>query len=183
MEPTRSPEATGPGLHSARRRLIRGAFSAPAALTLYSGSSFAATSLTCVARQVASPVDPTTRTTSATADIYLRVQLRSKGSGNARTTWVWGSDLLVAASLTIGQSSNSFLGTDNWYCLQAGSASGFTSGLVYLPAAATAGGTPALVNAFVAIRVDATGKIVGVTSAANASAVSRSCWTSFVRTL
>lgn len=189
MEPTSGRNEPNPNATSARRRLIRGAFSAPAALTLYSGSAFAATSLTCVARQVLTPVNPN-MSASAGADVYVRVQVRDKRSGQNRSTWVFGGDLLVAATLTTGQASNSFLGTDNWYCLTAGNnignTSGFTAGLVYTNSTATAnpGGTPTLTaNSYVAMRVDSSGKIVGVTTSANASAVSRSCWTSFSRTL
>ena len=40
---------------SARRRLVRGAFSAPAVLTLYSGSALAAASLTCRSNAIADP--------------------------------------------------------------------------------------------------------------------------------
>lgn len=182
MQSSSPEQQAGQDSRSARRRLIRGAFGAPAALTLYSGS-VAAASLTCVAKRVTNPVNPD-RSTSATSDIYVRVQVRAKGSGLTRTTWVFGGDVLVAAALGIGQASNSFLGTDNWYCLTAGSSSGRTAGLIYTNADATTGGTPALLsNAFVALRFNASGQIVGVTTTAGASAVSRSCWTSFVRTI
>ena len=178
-----------PAKVSARRRLIRGAFAAPAALTLYSGSAFAVTSNTCVARQVASPatvVDPATSANNGGADTYIRVQLRQKRPGPNQSTWVFGGDLLVAATLTTAQSSNSFLGSDNWYCYSASGSAGFLTGTVYSNSLATAnpGGTPALLaNSFVAIRVNSAGRIVGVTDAGLTSAVSHSCWSSFSRTL
>lgn len=186
MQSSSPEQQAGQDSRSARRRLIRGAFGAPAALTLYSGSVSAA-SLTCVARRVAAPVNPGT-TASATGDIYVRVQVRSKRSGENRSRWVYGGDVLIAASLTTAQSGVSFLGSDNWYCLSAGSngsnQSGYTPGLVYTNAQATSGGTPGLLaNTFVALRFNASGQIVGVTDTAGASAVSRSCWTSFARTI
>lgn len=194
MEPTSSQEATGRSHQSARRRLIRGAFSAPAALTLYSGSSFAAASNgACLARRTSNPVNPG-EVGSATSDVYMRVQVRAKGTGSGASRWVSGTDLLnVPLSFTPVPSpaiptSKSFLSSNNWYCLAAGDTSGNTSGYlpgqIYSDAAAIAGGTPALVpNAFVALRVDSTGMVVGVTDTAGASALSRSCWTSFARTI
>lgn len=179
-------QSSGPEQHagrdarSARRRLIRGAFGAPAALTLYSGSALAATSLTCVGRRVMNPVNPDP-TTSATADVYLRVQVRAKGAADTRSTWVSGADILLA---TASSAANSFLGSSNWLCLSAGVASGYTAGLIYVDAEARASnkeGEPLPISSYVAVRVNQFGQIVGVTDTAQASAVSRSCWTSFTR--
>lgn len=183
MESSSPEQHADAGQRSARRRLIRGAFAAPAALTLYSGSAQAATSLTCVARRVLNPVNPAI-STSDTSDVYLRVQVRAKSTGNGdnaanQSTWVSGADVLLVTS---GLPQNSFLGADNWYCLSAGNGSGYTAGLIYTNAEATAnnkGGTPVGNNTYIAIRVDSGGRIVGVTDTAQASAVSRSCWTSF----
>lgn len=188
-------QSSGPEQHagrdarSARRRLIRGAFGAPAALTLYSGSALAATSLTCVAKRVrdGDPNPPI----SSTNTVFVRVQLRSKLTGANRSVWVYGGDLLVAASLTVANANMSFLGADGWYCFSAGNGSsnnsGYTPGTVYLTTAAMQAvdaTTPTpLANSYVAIRVDANGQIVGVTSTTGASAVSQSCWTSFVKTV
>lgn len=189
MQSSSPEQQVGQDCRSARRRLIRGAFGAPAALTLYSGSASAA-SLTCVAKRVAIPVDPGT-TTSQFGDIYVRVQVRSKNSGANNSTWVFGGDVLVAASLTTGQAGVSFLGSDGWYCLSAGNGSSnqsnYTAGTTYASTAAMLlidNVTPAaLANTWVALRFSASGQIVGVTTTAGASAVSRSCWTSFARTI
>lgn len=173
---------------SARRRLIRGAFGAPAALTLYSGSAMAAgTLLNCVGKRVINPVNPGT-TATADADGYVRVQVKFKGTGSAYSAWVSGADVLAAASLATGQSGYSFLGVNNWYCLAVGdgstNTSGYTAGLIYTDAATIAGGTPAvLANNFVALRFNGSGQIVGVTTTAGASAVAASCWSSFRRTI
>lgn len=191
MQSSSPEQQNGQDSRSARRRLIRGAFGAPAALTLYSGSALAATSLNCVQKRVRDG-DPNPGTsTSATTDMFLRVQVYEKGNGSSRTTWVSGDALRLAASLSTGQASTvSFLGADGWYCLSAGNGSqnqsGYIAGTVYTNAGMLAinNVTPTpLANAFVAIRVNESGQIVGVTSTANASAVPRSCWTSFVRTI
>jgi len=179
---------------SARRKLVRGVFAAPAALTLMSGSAFAATSLSCVARQLTSPAQPTpdpALTANGGGDNYIRVQLRQKFNGppadaTTQSSWVSGADLLLAP-VPPAIPSGSFLGTDNWYCYTAGpmATSGYTAGLIYTNAGAidsSKGGPPALLpNQYVAVRFDNTGKIVGVTSAANTSAVSHSCWSSFAK--
>ncbi len=181
MQSSGGPEVqAGRDARSARRRLIRGAFGAPAALTLYSGSALAATSLTCVGRRVLNPVNPGP-TPSPTADVYLRVQVRAKGAADSASTWVSGADILL---VTASQSTNSFLGSSNWLCLSAGSTSGYTAGLIYVDSEARAsnkGGDPQPISSYVAIRVNESGQIVGVTDTAQASAVSRSCWTSFTR--
>lgn len=176
---------------SARRRLVRGVFAAPAALTLYSGSAFAATSMSCVAKQVANPVSPSpelaTSADNGGTDTYFRVQLRGKyknANSNHQTPdyqslWVKGSELAAAAP---GGNAGYFIGTSDWYCYIAGPNSGYDTKTVYTEAQATKtakGGTPALVNGFVAIRFDASGKVVGVIPATGSSAVSGSCWSSF----
>ena len=109
---------------SARRRLVRGAFAAPAALTLMSGSAFAATSLSCVARQLTNPVQPTpdpATTANGGGDNYIRVQLQQKFTGApspaTQSTWVSGADLLLAP-VPPAVASGSFLGTNNWCATQ-----------------------------------------------------------------
>ena len=176
---------------SAQRRLVRGAFAAPAALTLMSGSAFAATSLSCVARQLTNPVQPTpdpAMTANGGGDNYIRVQLQQKFTGApspaTQSTWVSGADLLLAP-VPPAVASGSFLGTNNWWCYTAGASSGYSAGRMYSDADAkdiARGGTPTLMpNQYVAVRFDVTGKIVSVTSAANTSAVSHSCWSSFAK--
>ena len=65
---------------SARRRLIRGTFAAPAVLALYSGSALAVTSnLRCLANGMSPQPSPVV----GTADSYIRVELYSKGGENS----------------------------------------------------------------------------------------------------
>lgn len=85
---------------SARRRLIRGAFAAPAALTLYSGSVAARSLRNCVTNQADAPnLSPIPTPEEGTT--YLRVQLKrfyGKKDGTVLTNrysrWISGSDLL-----------------------------------------------------------------------------------------
>ena len=85
---------------SARRRLIRGAFAAPAAMTLFSGSVAARSAINCVTRQVTSPDFPPLALEAGTS--YVRVQLQ-KFTGtvgattltNRTSRWVRGSDVVL----------------------------------------------------------------------------------------
>lgn len=85
---------------SARRRLIRGAFAAPAALTLYSGSVAARSLRNCVTNQADTPnLTPVLTTDEGTT--YLRVQLKKfygkKGTTvltNRYSRWISGADLV-----------------------------------------------------------------------------------------
>ena len=93
---------------SARRRLIRGVFAAPAALTLYSGSVSARSVINCVTKRVTSPELPGLTTEQGTT--FIRVQLQ-KFSGvfnstaltNRTSRWIKGSDiaLLQAAGRSV----------------------------------------------------------------------------------
>ena len=201
---------------SARRRLIRGAFAAPAAMTLFSGSVAARSAINCVTKRATSPelppLDPVMGTT------YVRVQLQ-KFTGSAGATvksnrtsrWVRGSD--IVASLATGKTGY-LLGTQ-WQ-LYDRDTTGVTStcgaaDTTFNPPSAYAGvGTPpgTILNStptengtvsctggsqtitstaqtgdqWVAIRVNASGDIVGVVGIndlANQTAISQSCWTSF----
>jgi hypothetical protein len=186
MQSSSSEHQVGQDARSARRRLIRGAFAAPAALTLYSGSAAAAASH-CVARRVMAPVNPG-QTTTALEDVYVRVQVRTKGTGLGSSTWVFGGDVLTATGLPTGKAAQSFLFADDWYGLAAGdsmgNSSGYAPGQRYTNASATANEVPQpLASTFVALRFDTEGKIVAVTDTVGASAVSRSCWTSFAKTI
>lgn len=180
MESSSPEQQAGHDSRSARRRLIRGAFGAPAALTLYSGS-VAAASFNCVQKRVANAVNPPS-TTASTQDLYLRVQVKGKGSGDTASTWVSAADIALIASRA---PAASFMGSTDWFCLTAGSTSTYTGLQVYSNADATAAarfGTPVPIDSYVAIRVNASGAIVGVTDQPSASAVAQSCWTSFLRT-
>ena len=197
-------EECQPAKPSARRRLIRGAFAAPAALTLYSGSSFAALSVTCLGRQLVLPVlaapvnDPV-----PASDTYVRVRLQKftrtgTGAGtelgsntNRWSRWVQGLD--VAAFQAAGRTN--YLPNGNWQLFDCGLTASSNVGSVYrtntlgsiltssTPSELTAGGNCAETKTgdqWVALRVDASGNIIGTSglSGTSGTSISKSCWTS-----
>lgn len=153
---------------SARRRLLRGAFSAPAVLTIYSGGALAsASSQRCLLYQnqagnvLASPA------VSASADTYLRVQLFTDGASTPKY-YVVGTSLPVsrAAALPTNSQAQQF---------DVGAANTFIGSPV-----ATPGGLN-LTGKYAALRVDSAGVCVGVgKSTTSGTAIFNSCWTSFI---
>ncbi|MDP2006134.1 MAG: hypothetical protein Q8K45_10700 [Rubrivivax sp.] len=107
---------------SARRRLIRGAFAAPAALTLYSGSVAARSINNCVTRQVGATPSSTTWPASSgiagTTDTWVRVRLK-KFTGKYGTTslsnrysrWIKGADVVA---LQAAGTNPPFLNSSQW---------------------------------------------------------------------
>jgi hypothetical protein len=161
---------------SARRRLMRGAFAAPAVLTLYSGSATAATSiLNCVARQNGARVNPVPGVVTAD-DNYLRYQLwalvQSANSTVVDSYYIKGADLAVLVRL--GQTP--YLASTQW---QQFNISTNVAGTISTTTPALSGYVLQRVNQFVVLRVDAGGKIVGAGDGTDGSAVGDSCWTSF----
>ena len=171
---------------SARRRLIRGVFAAPAALTLYSGSAFAAASQTCVAKQVSNA--PFLATASGSPDIWLRVQLWTLGNGPGNntthlSTWVSGADVAALNAVSAGAP---YLSNTQWQAFTADTHSGYTVGAILnTPPTHThsPAGTPLTHNgSYVALRVNTSGNIVGVVgigSSSGTSSVANTCWASF----
>jgi hypothetical protein len=154
---------------SARRRLVRGAFAAPAVLTLCSGSALAAASNErCLANKVtqgqatflSGPVDGT----------WLRVQRYMTSDGKTTTYYINGNDVV---GLTAGKANLTTY-------LKAGEYQNISQapyGKCAKPAGVKADG-----NNFVAVRVDASGNIQGWAgdgTTAGTSAVPGSCWASF----
>jgi len=188
VEPSNpAPEAQ----RSARRRLVRGAFAAPAVLALYSGSAAAmASNLRCVYNRV----DAGHRTFPGPADSqdrYVRVQLwslRHNGSlqHNDKVRWFLSGDDFQA--LTVGSSvHNPFLGPGQWWQFDPATQSLLHDRLTSDPSWSN-GLTGTLVRdgRWVAVRIDATSQgasIIGVVDSSKnhtGSAVSGLCWASFV---
>ena len=179
---------------SARRRLIRGAFAAPAALTLYSGSAFAQASTSCVAQQVGNPTLPTASTQT---DMWVRVRLWTLGNSGNLSTWVKGADVvaLSAPSATLVTSgtfstisttatTSTYLSSSAWQCFTAEPGSGFTVDQRLTSPPTRNGSTLTQNGAYVALRVDANGNIIGVVDiGTGGSAVANTCWASFTRTI
>jgi len=172
-----SPEAQ----RSARRRLVRGAFAAPAVLALYSGSAAAmASNLRCVNNQVGAgqKVFPAPVTTQ---DRFVRVRLWSlRNGGQQQVRWFLSGNDLEALRMNRPAVYNSFLGPGEWWRFDPATQQLVDSRLTSQPQ-----GTLAHDGAWVAVRVDASTQgagIVGVVDSSNfgGSAVSGLCWASFV---
>lgn len=166
---------------SARRRLVRGAFAAPAVLQLYSGGALAnASSVRCVANQVKYPEFPTA---TAAPDVWVRVRLWTVGTDANLSAWVKGSDVVA---LVNGLSLYSYLPSTQWQCFAAGNGSGYTVGQLLSTAPTKSGSYCAQNGSYVAVRVDSNGKIIGVVGlgGSGGSAVRlATCWASFAATL
>lgn len=216
------------GHSSARRRLIRGSFSAPVALTLFSGGVAARSIQNCVTRQnvTGHQAYPGLSADNTTSPLWVRVQLR-KFQGKAGTTtlsnrwsrWIRGSDVVA---LQAAGTSTPYLSASQWQlydrgtvgdvtkCSETAGTNPFNPASAYAASAVAGtlsntpteaavsvacgingtntvvdvyptnpGGTP---DQWVALRIDASGNIVGAvipsTSTAG-SGISQSCWTSF----
>jgi len=161
---------------SARRRLIKGSFAAPAAMALCSGSALAAGSATCISKMNGTPVsDPNATDTSTTG--FWRVQVYRSTVGTA--DWIRGQDV---ATLN-GAGKTPYMGNSQFQKLTLGSTSGPAVGSI-LPASPGVTGTLTALSSWVAVRVDSGGNIIGIQSimtpanVSNSSPMTASCWTS-----
>ena len=165
-----------PAKDSARRRLIRGVFAAPAALTLYSGSAFAAASSACVANQFNNAPSPLP-VASGAPDVWVRVRLWTLGNGANLSTWVSGADV---AALNATSANAPYLSGTAWQCFTAGSASNFSVDQRLTSPPIRPGSTLTQNGAYVALRVDASGNIIGVVGiGSGGTTVAHTCWASF----
>ncbi len=163
---------------------MRSVFAAPAVMTLYSGGALAATSTTqCVAYAVnTTKASPTADVSSP--DTYVRVRLWVVGTAAKKSCWVKGADLVVKAG------GSTFLSTSQWMLVTPPTGTG-TAGGTYagkaigytISAPPAQDGAPAQTGKYRAIRVDASGNIVGVVgdgSSVSGFALPSTCWTSFL---
>ena len=161
--------ASGPAVTSARRRLIRGAFTAPVALTLCSGAAIATTSNSrCISSQAATPFLPAN---IGPADTWLRVPVYPITTAPTQY-WVRGSDVVALrgtkTSISTYISTTEFQPTFSPFTKQ-GTA----------PANLSATAAP---NLFAFVRVDNLGNIVGLAgfgATSGQTAIAQTCWTSF----
>jgi hypothetical protein len=165
---------------SARRRLIRGTFAAPAVLALHSGGALAATSLSCLARQVPSNTTQVVVNFVETPPAWLRVQLWAFFNGStvkSNAYWIRGADLPVVPGQT-----NFLSGTEYW---QFDTTNNVLTGpkLSSQPTVSGGGFTWQAVSKYVSLRVASGGAILSAgatTVSTQTSAVSYSCWASFI---
>lgn len=176
-----SPDKKPTSRLAARRKLLGGAFSAPAVLTLYSGNALAAgSSLRCLTFQT-DPNSTSTKTVgvSTVLDAWLRVPLYTTGAGTTLDPYKYyikGSDVTPfqrpgrTCFITSSQSQQFNPDTNAQVnaCL-----AGLPSGL-----------TSAHCGKFVAVRFDSSGNVTGCgTGASGTSAMPGTCWASAVANL
>jgi hypothetical protein len=154
---------------SARRRLVRGVFAAPAALTLFSGS-VAAASVTCIAKQLTNPI-----TTNGDSTL-VRVPLWGRSNGTNSVAFVRYDDVG-----SLSPPGGSYLTAGQSQCVaKSGTFTAFDVGGIY----PTPAGLTIVSGQYAAVRVSAAGRIEGVIMP-NVSvpgvntALHTSCWTSF----
>ncbi len=168
---SKSPPDSQNSKVSARRRLLRGAFSAPALLTVYSGSAMATSSpLSCVINQNATSVHPPALSVAPTSsERYLRVRVYT---GSDAGMYVMGSEITpfvrrnVPAYITGSQVQRITPDT--------------IPGVYATPINWSDKSPYTAINKWVALRIDSSGKIIGVVGGGSGgSAIAGTCWTSF----
>ncbi len=156
------------GAVTARRRLIRGVFGAPAMLTLYSGSALAASSSQCLAKATlnSSTAQVITINTSPPSDTLLRVQLLLSGSDYYLAGAQVGTSFVRAG---YGSTDIPIIGQWRKYDINLNK---FAAGLT------TTNPGGGLTDKWVALRFNPAGQLVGIGSRGTGSVVGGSCWTS-----
>ena len=167
-------EQSLPAADCARRRLIRGAFGAPAVLTVASGSVAAASNVNCIANIGTFP--PVHQGSAPpTSDSIIRIRVYEDQSMTPNLRYVRGQDVptaymanAAAGFMTVGQvwrfsvPNNQTVGS---------------------PSSTPAASTLVAINRWAALRFDTSGTLVGVGDGGGGQpagyAVSASCWNSF----
>ena len=111
--------------------------------------------------------------------MWVRVQLWTLGSGATLSTWVSGADIVA---LTSPATPLPDLSSSEWQCFTAGSNCGYTVGQKLTSPPTKPGSTLTHDGSYVAVRVDSTGKIIGVVAvdpSSGGTAVAQTCWASF----
>lgn len=167
-------EQSLPAADCARRRLIRGAFGAPAVLTVASGSVAAASNVNCIANIGTFP--PVHQGSAPpTSDSIIRIRVYEDQSVTPNLRYVRGQDVpaaymanAAAGFMTVGQvwrfsvPNNQTVGN---------------------PSSTPAASTLVAINRWAALRFDVNGNLVGVGDGGSGGtpgyAVAASCWNSF----
>ena len=169
---------------SARRRLIRGSFAAPAMLALHSGRAFAQATggaAACLVKQNTVPVTPAPTPTNGD-DTYFRYQLWviRRGDGTIANSWVKGADL----SVYMRKGLSPFLASGSWWQFNTNNNRLIAAGSTTTEPTPNANQTFTQTGAWVVLRVDANGQLVGAgkfdsAGGTGGSPVGDSCWNSF----
>jgi hypothetical protein len=165
-------DRTGTGT-SARRKLLRGVFAAPAVLTLHSGGAIAATSSQCDVKTTQSAIE-VVRTSD---DTYLRYQLwalvKQVGTLEVDSYYIQGDDLKTMVAVGFQPAASQWQQFDM--------ASKKPSGSILYSKPAKSGQYDFVrVEQYVVLRVNNSGTVVGVGDAGTGLAVSDSCASSLV---
>jgi hypothetical protein len=162
----------------ARRKLLRGAFSAPAVLAVYSGGAHAAGTFNrCLVRANTSPATAGIGVTTAD-DTLFRYQLWGLVSNTDATSvlsyWIRGQDLVTMQRASqfpflLPAQYQQFDITTNALSAIAPTA--------VIPA--QTGYTFKQVTQYVVLRINGTGQVVGAGATGTGAPVSDSCWNSF----
>ena len=174
------PQPKSGDQRSARRRLIKGSFAAPAALTLCSGSAIAGGSISCVGTAAAAGNKPS----AGAADTWFRIQAIKNTANNGKTSeWITYAQLFAMLGTSGGNvavsASNGTLNIGEALCLskQNPAANGTVNQKSTWPVA----GTNAYTGSYYAVLISNTGNIVGISTVTTVTggAVSNGCWQSF----
>lgn len=156
-----------------RRKLVRGAFAAPAILTVCSGNAIAAqSSLRCLATHVANNTSVTPKVGGL--DTWSRVQLFKATDGK-----YYVSGTQVSSVYTTSNSWYPAVGT--WLEINSTTGAVATTGAYTVSNSVTPPGATLTYTSpqYVVVRFDAAGNVTGIGTAGSGANVGASCWTSF----
>jgi hypothetical protein len=175
--PAADPQAQG----SARRRLLKGSFAAPAAMTLCSGSALAASSTQCLKIGNAFNATPLFTSSDTSTTTFWRVQVYDAQT-DPGAQWIKGADVVALN----GAGASPFLASTEYYKYKKNNANtGLGVGTKTTATSAFGSLVPSSPQQWVGVRVNSVGNIVGIqgmTSQINHATtgpMTASCWTSF----
>ncbi len=178
-KPQAAPAADPQTQGSARRRLLKGSFAAPAAMTLCSGSALAASSTQCLKIGNDFNATPLFTESDTSSTTFWRVQVYNART-DAGAQWIKGADVVAL------NAAGAFLASNEYYKYKKNNMNTGT-GVGTKTTAKSAFGEldPSSPPKWVGVRVNSSGNIVGIqgmTSQVNhaiTGPMTASCWTSF----
>ena len=170
------PQQKSDNQRSARRRLIKGSFAAPAALTLCSGSALAAATspLTCLSKDILASGAPVGPVATVGGDTWVRVR-----------AWVeqgksYSFIKAIDVSMVGFAGTTPFITGAQAICVVAGD--GYDSGTVYPTGSKIVPTNLTQTGQYFAVLMDSSGKVAGISSVNSINgtgSVHGSCWNSF----
>lgn len=179
-KPQAAPAADPQTQGSARRRLLKGSFAAPAAMTLCSGSALAASSTQCLKIGTAYNATPLLTESDTSSTTFWRVQVYS-ATADPGAQWIKGADVVNLN----GAGASPFLTSLQYYKYKKNNAN-TGQGVGTKTTATSEFGSLVSSNPqkWVGVRVNSVGNIVGIqgmttVNHATTGPMTASCWTSF----